>query len=294
MLFLSGGAVSSVLSDWFKEAIQFELFVLFSLDFVDYFRIFVKIIRRRMGNKRIIIMGASSGIGYEVARLFIDRGWLVGLAARRKDLLSELQARAPERVRIQGIDITDQEADQALQYLIAALGGMDIYLHVSGIGKQNKTLDPEIEENTFQTNVVGFGRMVGAVYRYFSQKGKGQIAVVSSIAGTKGLGVAPAYSATKRFQNTYIQALAQLTRMEGCHIDFTDIRPGFVDTALLSGTQHYPMLMRPEKVARQIVSAIEHRRRVVVIDWRYAVITYIWQLIPRWVWERMVVRTRRK
>ena len=191
-------------------------------------------------------------------------------------------------------DITDQEADQALQYLIAALGGMDIYLHVSGIGKQNKTLDPEIEENTFQTNVVGFGRMVGAVYRYFSQKGKGQIAVVSSIAGTKGLGVAPAYSATKRFQNTYIQALAQLTRMEGCHIDFTDIRPGFVDTALLSGTQHYPMLMRPEKVARQIVSAIEHRRRVVVIDWRYAVITYIWQLIPRWVWERMVVRTRRK
>lgn len=247
-----------------------------------------------MKQKRIIIVGASSGIGYEVARLFIGKGWSVGVAARRKEPLLKLQTIAPERVWVQQLDVTEQEAETALQRLIADVGGMDVYFHVSGIGKQNKTLDPDIEQNTFQTNVAGFGRMVGAAYRYFAVHGSGQIAVVSSIAGTKGLGAAPAYSATKRFQNIYIQALAQLARMERLPIVFTDIRPGFVDTALLSGSQRYPMLMRPDRVARKMVAAIEHRRRVVVIDWRYAVITFFWRLIPRWLWERMIVRTRGK
>lgn len=247
-----------------------------------------------MKQKRIIIVGASSGIGYEVARLFIGKGWSVGVAARRKEPLLKLQTIAPERVWVQQLDVTEQEAETALQRLIADVGGMDVYFHVSGIGKQNKTLDPDIEQNTFQTNVVGFGRMVGVAYRYFAVHGSGQIAVVSSIAGTKGLGAAPAYSATKRFQNIYIQALAQLARMERLPIVFTDIRPGFVDTALLSGSQRYPMLMRPDRVARKMVAAIEHRRRVVVIDWRYAIITFFWRLIPRWLWERMIVRTRGK
>lgn len=247
-----------------------------------------------MKSRRIIIVGASSGIGYEAARLFIARGWIVGVAARRKEPLMELKAQAPEWVFVDEIDVTKQEAEIQLRQLIKCMGGMDVYFHVSGIGKQNRVLDRNIEEQTFQTNVSGFGRMVGEAYRYFSCKKSGQIAVVSSIAGTKGLGAAPAYSATKRFQNTYIQALAQLARMEGHRIVFTDIRPGFVDTALLSGAQRYPMLMKPERVARQIVAAIEGGRRVVVIDWRYAVLTFFWQLIPRWIWERMVVRTRQK
>lgn len=79
-----------------------------------------------------------------------------------------------------------------------------------------------------------------------------------SIAGTKGLGIAPAYSATKRFQNTYIQCLAQLSAMTRANITFTDIRPGFVDTDLLR-SGNYPMLMRPEKTARMIVDALRRK-----------------------------------
>ncbi|WP_337658264.1 SDR family NAD(P)-dependent oxidoreductase, partial [Alistipes sp.] len=136
----------------------------------------------------------------------------------------------------------------------------------------------------------GFVRMVTAAFGYFRSHGGGRIAVISSIAGTKGLGSAPAYSATKRMQNTYIDALAQLARMEGYDIRFTDIRPGFVATPLLSGDGRYPMLMRTEKVAARIMHVLRHPRRRVVIDRRYALMVFFWKLIPEWLWERLKIR----
>ena len=94
--------------------------------------------------------------------------------------------------------------------------------------------------------------MVDTAFIYFRKSGGGHLAVISSIAGTKGLGVAPAYSATKRFQNTYIDALEQLSYLQKLNIRFTDIRPGFVATDLLNDGKHYPLLMDAAKVGRHI------------------------------------------
>ena len=141
------------------------------------------------------------------------------------------------------------------------------------------------------TNALGFTRMVDAAYQYFAEHGGGHIAILSSIAGTKGLGAAPAYSATKAFQNVYLQALEQQARMRKLNIAFTDIRPGFVDTALLNDGKHYPMLMRPQAVARQIVRALRQKKHVKVIDWRYRVLTALWRRLPRWVWRNMSIHT---
>ena len=138
------------------------------------------------------------------------------------------------------------------------------------------------------TNAIGFTRMIGTAYRYFAEQGKGHIAAITSIAGTKGLGPAPAYSATKALQATYLQALEQQARQRGLYdIHFTDIRPGFVDTALLSGSFRYPMMLRPESVARDIVSSIRKRRHVRVIDTRYRVLTFFWRLVPNFIWRRL-------
>ncbi len=131
--------------------------------------------------------------------------------------------------------------------------------------------------------------MVTAAFGYFRAHGGGHLAVISSIAGTKGLGAAPAYSATKRMQNTYIDALAQLARMERLPIRFTDIRPGFVDTPLLRNGR-YPLLMPVGYAANRIVRAIERRKRRAVIDWRYALLVPLWRAIPAWLWERLPVR----
>ena len=124
----------------------------------------------------------------------------------------------------------------------------------------------------------------------FSSQGGGHISVISSIAGTKGLGVAPSYSATKRYQNIYIDALAQLSRMEKQPITFTDIRPGFVRTDLLKDGRNYPMLMSPQYAALRIANAIDRKKRRAIIDWRYAILVFFWRLIPEWLWEWLPIR----
>ena len=238
---------------------------------------------------RIIIIGATSGIGREVAMLYIAQGWQVGVAGRRAEELETLRKEAPEQVSTQVLDVTLEDAPYRLQSLIDKVGGMDLFLLSSGIGKQNPTLTPDIELKTAATNVEGFIRLTTAAYHYFEKQGYGHIAAISSIAGVKGLGIAPAYSATKRFQNTYLDALDQLSRMNGLNIHFTDIRPGFVATPLLKD-DNYPLLMKAPQVATSIVKAISKKKRIVVIDWRYRILVFFWKLIPHWIWVRLKVK----
>ncbi|MCD8183420.1 MAG: SDR family NAD(P)-dependent oxidoreductase [Bacteroides sp.] len=239
--------------------------------------------------KKAIIIGATSGIGQNVAQILVQQGWHIGIAGRREEALLKLQTTAPARIEIQQLDVTKEDATERLHQLIDKLGEIDLFFFSSGIGFQNRNLEPEIELNTARTNVEGFTRMVTAAFNYFKAKGGGHITVISSIAGTKGLGVAPAYSATKRFQNTYIDALAQLSRMQHLNIRFTDIRPGFVATDLLKDGK-YPMLMMPDKVAQQIVKALKQKKRVAVIGRRYRILVFFWRMIPRWLWERLPIK----
>lgn len=235
-----------------------------------------------ISTRRAIVVGASSGIGQEVAKLLMAEGWTVGVAARREDKLKALGAAAVEQ-----IDVTKEDATERMQTLISRLGGMDLFFYASGIGKQNRELEADIELATVETNGLGFTRMIGEAYRYFAQQGSGHIAAITSIAGTKGLGPAPSYSATKSLQNVYLQALEQQANARGLKIHFTDIRPGFVNTALLSGDFHYPMMLQPDKVAKEIVSAINHHQHIRVIDWKYRLLTALWRRIPRFLWRRI-------
>lgn len=226
-------------------------------------------------------------MGMEVAKLLLDEGCQLGVAARREDRLLALKQFAPDRVVTATIDVTDEDAPHRLRSLIDEMGGMDLFFYSSGIGKQNRTLEPDIELNTFNTNAMGFARMIGEAYRYFAERGEGHIAAITSIAGTKGLGPAPSYSATKAMQNVYLQALEQQSNARGLKIRFTDIRPGFVDTALLSGDFRYPMMLKPEKVARQIVRALKSKRHIQVIDWKYSLLTACWRRLPRPLWRHL-------
>lgn len=241
---------------------------------------------------KIIIVGATSGIGKELALIYIKKGWRVGIAGRRQDLLSSFVNEYPTQVVAMQMDITQSDAPEKLEKLIENLGGMDIYFHSSGVGFQNPNLDASIELKTGQTNVIGFMQMVDTAYHYFKNKRGGHIAVISSIAGTKGLGVAPAYSATKRFQNTYIEALSQLSKMDKSGVSFTDIKPGFVDTNLLSGGGSYPLLMQPRKVALVIEKVLRRKQNRVIIDWKYKILVFFWRLIPSLLWRNLPVKNK--
>lgn len=241
-----------------------------------------------------IVMGATSGIGREVAKILIDKGFRVGVAGRREDALASLAELAPERVFTERIDITAPDAPARLLGLIERMGGISLYLHCSGYGSQNLALDIGIETQTVMTNVYGFTRMIDTVYHYFAGKCAGKqkcdyrIGFISSIAGTKGLGAAPSYSATKRYQWIYAEALAQQAHIGKKRIKFTDIRPGFVATDFL-GSTNYPMMMERKYVARKIVKALLKGKRRVIIDWKYRVLVLFWRLVPSCIWERLKI-----
>ncbi|MBR5638304.1 MAG: SDR family NAD(P)-dependent oxidoreductase [Muribaculaceae bacterium] len=240
--------------------------------------------------KKAIVIGASSGLGNEVARLLLEQGWTLGVAARRLEPLEQLRDIAPERVQTQVLDVTSEDAPAALQELIDKVGGMDLLFYASGIGKQNMELEPDIELGTVTTNGLGFTRMIGAAYRYMATRGGGHIAAISSIAGTKGLGAAPSYSATKAFQATYLQALEQQANMRKLNITITDLRPGFVATPLLGDNPKYPMLLNTKKVAQEMVKAVNSCRHVRVIDWRWRIATAFWRRIPRCIWRKLKIK----
>ena len=231
--------------------------------------------------KRAIIIGATSGLGREIALNLQREGWLVAVAGRRVELLKEFTI-------YEQIDVTSEYALEGVERLAEKLGGVDLFVNVAGVGFQNPTLDPKVEKHTFDVNGYGFMRMVGWAYNYFKREEReGQIAIVSSIAGTMPLGTAAAYSATKRMQSHYLTALAQLARMERVNVKFTDIRPGFAATDILNPNKHYPMMMSKEYAGRLATKAILKKRRVAIIDWKFAILTLFWSLIPRCVWERL-------
>ena len=237
--------------------------------------------------RKAIIMGATSGLGRGVALGFLAEGYIIGVCGRRKEALDEIKAIAPDKVFTKVIDVTKEEAPSLLMELIGEMDGMDLYFHSSGYGKQNMALDLSIERQTVLTNSYGFTQMVVTAFNYFKEeKRSGRIAVISSVAGTKGLGAAPSYSATKRFDWTYIEALAQLAHMQKLDIKFTDIRPGFVATDFIAGDS-YPLEMQTDYVVRQILKAVRVGKRKVIIDWKYRILCFFWRHIPSYVWERL-------
>jgi short-subunit dehydrogenase len=246
-----------------------------------------------MEQKRAIIIGATSGIGLAVTKKLTSEGWLVGIAGRRIEKLFEIQRKDLNVIAIQQIDVTSSNAAEQLMTLIGKMGGdIDLYFHSSGIGYQNPNLDIEKELSTVETNALGFTRMVATMFKYFEQRPekKAQIAVISSIAGTKGLGAAPSYSASKRYINHYLECLTQLKHIKGLkNLIISDIRPGFVKTPLLSDGGKYPMQLNVDEVAAEIVEKIEKRKQIITVDWKYRILVFFWRLIPRWIWVRLKI-----
>jgi short-subunit dehydrogenase len=238
--------------------------------------------------KRIIVVGASSGMGERVAQLFAENGWLVGVAARRIDRLQAFAAQYSDRVTTAAIDVTSSTAESDFMSLIDRVGGMDVLLYSAGCGWNNPSLDTAFDSRTVRTNVDGFTTIISAAYRYFrDNKCRGQIAAITSIAGTKGIGISATYSASKRYQNTFLQSIEQLANQQKVDVRITDIRPGFVDTDLLDTAKNkYPLLMPVERVSQKIYKAIIKRRRCIVINRRWAVIVALWRLIPDALWRK--------
>lgn len=247
--------------------------------------------------RKIVIIGASSGIGRQVALDFARGGWRVGIAARGEERLREVKSQYPERIDYSVIDVIAEDAPRRFLDLIELIGGMDVLLMSAGVGWLNPQLQNDIDIKTVAVNCGGFVRIIDAAYNYYKATAtaeRGHIAAITSVAGTKGIGIAASYSASKRFQSTYIDALEQLARQECVNVGFTDLRPGFIDTPLLNGNHDLPMTMSIGYAVPLVERAILRRRRIAYIDWRWAVLTAMWRALPRAMWKRIAVNLKQK
>lgn len=232
-------------------------------------------------------MGATSGIGLAVAQKLARKGHKVGVAGRKINVLKELKKEFPDNIEYEQIDITKDDAPAKLESLIKKLDGMDTYFHVSGVYYNNPDLILKDEITTIETNAAGFARMTSTAYRYFrDNKRKGHIAAITSVAGTRGMGPLASYSSTKKFGQTYLEALQQLSHLQKVDIKFTDIRPGWIRTPLMSADQEYPLTMQLSYAGPLIIKALGRRRTAVYVDWRWEALIRLCQLMPRALWVR--------
>jgi short-subunit dehydrogenase len=241
--------------------------------------------------QRVIIIGATSGIGKELAKLYTQHGNRVGITGRRQELLDTLQHEFPEQISTECFDVTGPYNIPHLESLINKLGGLDVLIYSSGFGDASKTLDWEIEKRTTLTNVNGFVEIVAYAFNYFVNQGHGQIAGISSIASIRGNSAAPAYSASKAYMSTYLEGLnvkaKKIRNASGIKPDIaiTDIQPGFVDTKLAKSKMLF-WVAPVEKAAKQIYRAIMEKRRRVYITRRWAIIAWLVRGLPYFIYKR--------
>lgn len=235
--------------------------------------------------KKIIIIGATSGIGRELARLYAERGDLVGATGRRNDLLYTLRLEFPNHIVTECFDAIAPDATAHLESLVKKLGGLDILIYNAGWGELTETLDYTIDKDTVDINVNGFLEAVHFGWRYFSTQGHGHLATTSSIAANRGNRHSPAYSASKAFQSTYFEGLHIMARHMNIPLYVTDIQPGFVDTKMAKGPRFW--VASPQKAARQIVRALDNHRWRVYITRRWWLIAKIFKSLPDWIYHRL-------
>lgn len=227
--------------------------------------------------KKAIVIGATSGIGRALSLLLTEQGYLVGITGRRQALLEEMVRIHPEQFVPSAFDVTELKAEEHLTDLVEKLGGVDVIVYSSGVGEFNKHLDFAIEKQMIDTNVTAFTQVADWAFTFFQQQGTGCFASITSMAGMIGSRHAPAYNASKAYQINYLKGLRQKARKYKLAIGMTDLRTGFVDTAMAKASGKF-WVATPEKAARQILNAIEQKTAVAFITKRWKIVGFFLRL----------------
>jgi len=237
--------------------------------------------------KNAIVIGASSGIGRELAKMFSKSGISVGVAARRLSLLNELQATLDGVAVVKAMDISRPEAALAiLSDMIDELGGVDLILVAAGVGDLNKELNWEAENQCIATNVTGFTAVAAFAIKYFIERGSGHFVGISSLAALRGGADAPAYNASKAYMVNYLEGLRKKVTQMKLPIVITDVRPGFVDTRMAKGDGLF-WVAPPEKAARQIYQAVLAKKTCVYVTRRWRLMAWLLKFLPSVIYYRI-------
>ena len=236
--------------------------------------------------KQGIIIGASSGIGWELAVQLAAEGYQLGLVARRLEKLEQLASSLAGDHFVVQSDIAKTElAQQQLAELLEKMGNVELIVINSGVGEQEKRLDWEIQRQMIDVNIRGFAALTVISMNYFRERGSGHLVGISSVAAHMSGGLAPTYAATKAFVSSYLNGMRSRAEYSKLPIAVTTVEPGFVDTPMVKGTPIWTASV--EKAVAQLVPAIIDKKGHVYITKRWRYVAWLLNLMPKWLMRRL-------
>ena len=236
--------------------------------------------------KKAIVIGATSGIGKELAHILLYNNFKVGITGIEQNVLEEFHNANSHNLEIKYFDCIKDNNSEKITELVNTLGGLDLLIFSAGIGNLNKNLGFEVENHANKLNVLAFTEIADWSYKFFEKQGYGHFVAISSIAGLFGYRLAPAYHAAKSYQINYLEGLRQRALKSGMPIFVTDIRPGFVDTAMSKGKRRFWVITK-EKAAIQMIAIIEKRKDIGYCSMRWQAVAIVLKLLPNWMRKRM-------
>lgn len=233
---------------------------------------------------KIIIVGASSGIGKELACLYADTDAKIGLIGRREENLKKLSLSNPDKFIYKACDVSNTDLSAiCMKELVDELGGLDVVVISAGTGELNSALDYSLEESTILTNVLGWTHLMDWAYLYFQNQRHGHLVNISSVGGIRGDGISPAYNASKSYQINYTEGIRKKVAKLQLPIFITDVRPGFVDTSMAKGDGLF-WVASVEEASEQIFRAIQQRSKIVYVTRRWQLIAVVLKWMPTWLY----------
>lgn len=246
---------------------------------------------------RVIITGASSGIGRALAVEYGRRGATLGLIARRRDELLKLASELPARSHTYVVDVRDAAAlRSAAADFMEQAGCPDIVIANAGVSAGTSTAaaeDNEVFAEVIAVNVIGmmltFQPFLGAM----RARRSGVLAGIASVAGFRGLPGAGAYSASKAAAISYLESLR--VELKGSGVSVVTVCPGYIATPMTAiNPYRMPFLMQPGDAAAKIASAIDKRKRFYVVPWQMALVGAAMRRLPRPLYDLLFSRAPHK
>ena len=243
-----------------------------------------------MVDKVIWITGASSGIGKALAIKFAKKGWKVAISARRENLLNEI-AKTYNDIFPYPLDVTDsKKCELVFNSIKERFKNVDISVFSTGIHdpKSEKSLDLNKVRQIMEVNFFGTINSVNAVYKYYKERKSGQISIVSSVAGYRGLPAGGAYCASKSALTSFAESLNFDMKRNNVRVSL--ISPGFIKTPMTDQNDFpMPMIKTPEFAAEEIYNGLVKKNAFEIhFPKSFTFIMKILQILPNWAYFKLV------
>lgn len=246
---------------------------------------------------KVVITGASSGLGQALARHYLERGAIVAAIARRADLLETLSGEFHKQVHCYSLDVRDAAAmQQAAADFIARVGVPDVVIANAGVSVGTLTEyaeDADAFRQVMDINVLGMVHTFQPFVAPMRAAGRGTLTGIASVAGFRGLPGAGAYSASKVAAISYLESLR--VELHGSGVKVVTICPGYIKTPMTAVNPYaMPFILEAPEAARRMAAAIERQTAFAVIPWQMALTGWALRLLPRWLYDRLFANAPHK